>query len=755
MRQQATYGAIPFVVGDWIEPVRRDLTTFRRMWSRWRVLLVAPIIILAARSAVGAVSAIILAGLYLAYQFVWSKLTRQNPRLESAFWSRLARNVGAVAASLGLMVAGSLSGETPPAAWVLLLTVMLSVGSELERTYARALILITAVAVCGVDVLGQPGWERKPWYDALAALGDALLPGLVILLAGLTSYFYSRSIAYLQRLHEQLATQALPELVSVADSEALLNRIVTKMRSLFQDPRDTLVVNVLLAEPDGRLRLAASSSPGGQALAQQGYRFARTEGITGWVWRHGQACIVPDTDRDPERRFLRHPAFPDTVCEMAAPVLEDGAVTMVLDVESARRDTFNHEDLLALQVVASVVAQVQQQRRLMELHQRLAALTRDLAQRVITTRDLEPMFKQVAEAAMEFLGADLVSFYVQDPFRNELRGPYKYGALRVDRPSRDPATLPEDSLVHRIIRAGQLRWYANAQEESDLTHRDAYHRQTGRSVFVEREGIRSCAAVPLIIGQDRLGLMFINYRHERSLTPELNAAIELFGGLAAQAIQAGLHDEAQAAWRHRQLVEALHDSIRHHLLSARVALEKLAGHPARSPEWQDAFVSAGFFITTGCRMADDLAAGRNSCSVQGLVDDLYHRAWCIDKAYDIRIERDFDPLELKGWADLVIPSGNSLLYVIDQALWNALRHARASELRLHVAVTDRELRVEIADNGCGFEVHQVPAASRGLINMRQRVEQHMGGKLEIDAAPGRGTRIVAVVPVHLDQKASE
>ena len=89
--------------------------------------------------------------------------------------------------------------------------------------------------------------------------------------------------------------------------------------------------------------------------------------------------------------------------------------------------------------------------------------------------------------------------------------------------------------------------------------------------------------------------------------------------------------------------------------------------------------------------------------------------------------------------------GENLLRIGQEVLTNALRHARATEFKTQLVFTPREIRLELRDNGCGFD----PATKHdgfGLLGMRERVED-MGGQLEIRSAPGEGTAISIVLPV--------
>ena len=94
------------------------------------------------------------------------------------------------------------------------------------------------------------------------------------------------------------------------------------------------------------------------------------------------------------------------------------------------------------------------------------------------------------------------------------------------------------------------------------------------------------------------------------------------------------------------------------------------------------------------------------------------------------------------------PEANVALFRIAQeAVLNARKHARAQTLAIELAreADGDELRLEIRDDGRGFDPRAPVRGRFGLFTMRERAEA-CGGRLEIDSAPGRGTRLCAVVP---------
>lgn len=80
-----------------------------------------------------------------------------------------------------------------------------------------------------------------------------------------------------------------------------------------------------------------------------------------------------------------------------------------------------------------------------------------------------------------------------------------------------------------------------------------------------------------------------------------------------------------------------------------------------------------------------------------------------------------------------------------EALNNVAKHAAAARATLRVRSDDGMLRIEIEDDGSGFDADQ-GGSGRGLDGMRERIAL-IGGRIEVHSRPGDGTRVVATVPL--------
>lgn len=94
----------------------------------------------------------------------------------------------------------------------------------------------------------------------------------------------------------------------------------------------------------------------------------------------------------------------------------------------------------------------------------------------------------------------------------------------------------------------------------------------------------------------------------------------------------------------------------------------------------------------------------------------------------------------------------TILYRLAQeALNNAARHSRARRVEMNLNFTERDVTLDIRDDGVGFTPEQIfktqaPRRAWGLLGMQERV-MLAGGTLEIQSNPGNGTRLIARIPL--------
>jgi signal transduction histidine kinase len=118
----------------------------------------------------------------------------------------------------------------------------------------------------------------------------------------------------------------------------------------------------------------------------------------------------------------------------------------------------------------------------------------------------------------------------------------------------------------------------------------------------------------------------------------------------------------------------------------------------------------------------------------------------LERTSDLAIDLDVagDPSDL----DLDPETERQVFRILQEAVANVVRHARANSLTVSIAVEDGHLAITVQDDGVGFDPTERAVRSRrlGLTSMFERA-QALGGRLTIDSSPGTGTTVRAEVPL--------
>jgi len=91
--------------------------------------------------------------------------------------------------------------------------------------------------------------------------------------------------------------------------------------------------------------------------------------------------------------------------------------------------------------------------------------------------------------------------------------------------------------------------------------------------------------------------------------------------------------------------------------------------------------------------------------------------------------------------------------VCTEALINAAKYADTDEVVVYLLAGKKQLRVEVMDEGLGFDLHNihVKGTGLGLRNMEERISL-LGGKFSIETSIGTGTKVLAVIPLEQEEQ---
>jgi signal transduction histidine kinase len=287
---------------------------------------------------------------------------------------------------------------------------------------------------------------------------------------------------------------------------------------------------------------------------------------------------------------------------------------------------------------------------------------------------------------------------------------------------------------------------------SDTPLAQAYRETVGELLETTFRYIRSWLAVPLMLKERVIGLLSVSHSEPNYYTRRHAALALAIANHAAVAIEnARLYEQAQelAAVQERQrLARELHDSVSQALygisLGAHTASTLLERDPSRVAEPLNYVLSLAEAALAEMR-ALIFELRPESLATEGLVTVLTKQAAALQARYGVEVHT-----ELCDEPDVPLKVKQELYRVAQEALHNTAKHAHAGRVDLRLNWTPEAIVLEICDNGIGFDPAGSFPGHLGLHSMRERVT-HLGGMLQIESAPGQGTRIHLRLPVSVQR----
>ena len=285
--------------------------------------------------------------------------------------------------------------------------------------------------------------------------------------------------------------------------------------------------------------------------------------------------------------------------------------------------------------------------------------------------------------------------------------------------------------------------------------------------------MRTFLGVPVRVGERWFGNLYLTEKHGGGPFDDQDERVVVtLAAFAAAAVEASLLVTAQrelAAARerteaHREMLarvidaqEAerarvardLHDQIGQSLTSVLLGLRLVDGSLSKDdPDIDDARAHSDEVRALVAHALDEvrqLAFDLRPTVLDdvGLVAAVRRLSGDVTGRSDLPVDVSLDGLD----DDTRLPSEvETVVYrVVQEALTNVARHARASHAAVELALDDRRTRARVVDDGVGFTLTDDPPRSLGLAGMRERAAL-VDGYVEIVSVPGQGTTVLLEVP---------
>jgi signal transduction histidine kinase len=315
-----------------------------------------------------------------------------------------------------------------------------------------------------------------------------------------------------------------------------------------------------------------------------------------------------------------------------------------------------------------------------------------------------------------------------------------------------PGLVGQRIPLHGTVASAALRT-RETQRLSDELNRSRFE-QYGAGHL----GLRASDAliVPLIFRNEVYGVLLALDRiiGAPEFTAEHQRVLEAFAASAATGV-ATAHSAASA--RRRQALAAaegertrwareLHDETLQSLANLRLVLA--AARRSAQPEYMSSAIadSIGQLDSdiAGLRalIADLRPAALDELGIAPAIEALADRVR--ERGLDVDVSIDLAYGAERTGVRLAQDLETTLYRVVQESLTNATKHGGATRAVIEIVEDGPELRLQVRDNGSGFEPGS-GTSGFGLLGMRERIEL-LDGTINIDSAPGRGTTITARLP---------
>lgn len=205
--------------------------------------------------------------------------------------------------------------------------------------------------------------------------------------------------------------------------------------------------------------------------------------------------------------------------------------------------------------------------------------------------------------------------------------------------------------------------------------------------------------------------------------------------------------EARAALEERQrLARELHDSVSQALYGIALGTQTVLGALREDRAISAAVEAAEYVLKLAEASIVEMRAlilelRPESLEQEGLVAALERHVASVHARHGLVVEARLD-----GEPRMPLVTKEALYRIAQEALHNATKHARARTIQVRLERGTDESVLEVADDGVGFDPRGSYPGHLGLTSMRER-SAAVGGTLDIESAPGNGTRVRVRVPV--------
>jgi signal transduction histidine kinase len=462
----------------------------------------------------------------------------------------------------------------------------------------------------------------------------------------------------------------------------------------------------------------------------------RGRGILGVLIREAEPLRLPDISDDP-RSVGFPPNHPPMTTFLGLPILlRRVAYGNLYLTEKAGGREFTEEDEELVQLLAAQAAVAIENARLYESStswlRQLESLN-EIGNALASELELEPLLHLVASRLRELVDARLVLIAL--PEGETLRiaavdGERAFGIAGME-------LALGGSKAGRVLERGRSERIDSVLDDPEIDQQ-----------ATRRLGVHSALYVPLIARGRTIGVVIAHdkegarpafseddLRLAESLADRAAVAVDLSERVSRDSVRRVV--EAQELERAR-LARELHDETGQALTSILLGLK-----PLEQSAEAEAVGAVRELVVSTLQNVRRLAVELRPSALDdfGLVPAVERLSETFREQSGLEVD-----LAAHLGEERLLPDAETTLYrVIQEALTNVVKHAGASRVSILLQRKQGAVVAVVEDDGSGFDPDATREDALGLAGMRERLAL-VGGKLQVESSPGRGTTIAAEVP---------
>ncbi|MFQ5610648.1 MAG: GAF domain-containing protein [Anaerolineae bacterium] len=512
----------------------------------------------------------------------------------------------------------------------------------------------------------------------------------------------------------------------------------------------------LVSDEDKKLRMVAAQGIPDVKVTMAASREVDRFPLDEEVLTTARPVIVGDVQEDPRWRRLKGTGYIRSY--MGVPLLVRGKAIGLVTIDRRVPDSFTEADAQVVTVFAQQAAVALENARLFEQEheqREISETLREISAVLAGSLDLDETLAHILEQLERLIPFDSATIYLVSDEDKKLRMVAAQGIPDVK------VTMAASREVDRFPLDEEVLTTARPVIVGDVQEDPRWRRLKGTGY------IRSYMGVPLLVRGKAIGLVTIDRRVPDSFSESNAQLAAVFARHAAVAIEnARLFSEVKMQQRHlrrlssqvvaaqeeerRRISRELHDEMGQALTAIKLNLQMVAAslppeNTVLAERLDEVIELSASALQEVRRLAMDLRP--SMLDDLGLVPALH---WYVDSfkkrthiATEVRLPENLSRLP---------PDVETTLYrVVQEALTNVSRHAKASCVSLDLSLKESGLKLAIFDDGQGFDAGDSinsDSIGVGIASMKERVD-NLGGAFAISSKSGRGTKITVSIPARV------